>query len=91
MKILLVVVAVMFILCAAAYAEEKPKIGQDDFISSTVSDVFDKLNQYTSGQAKILDENWKRSDEGQARGKDMFDDDMRGVTIRSNTPSSAQK
>ena len=82
---------VITIICTAAYAEEKAKLGQDDFISSTVADIFDKLGQYTSGQKRIIDSNWKNAGEESAQGKGSLGEDMRGVTIRSGTASSAEK
>lgn len=35
-------------------AVEEEKLGRDDFVSTTISAVFDKVGQYTSGEKGIL-------------------------------------
>ncbi|MDD5496561.1 MAG: hypothetical protein PHP46_05625 [Candidatus Omnitrophica bacterium] len=50
---ILLLVLIMMLAGVFSYAEEKKGAG-DDFISSTVSDVFDKVNKYTSGQKDLF-------------------------------------
>jgi hypothetical protein len=40
-------------VCSYAFAEEA-KVGENDFITNTVSDIVGKVNQYTSGEKEIL-------------------------------------
>ena len=46
-------ILVVAIAAGAVYAEEK-KLGKDDFVSSTISDVVDKVEKVTSGEEKIF-------------------------------------
>lgn len=36
-------------------AEEEAKIGKDDFVSTSITDVFEKVNKVTTGDAPILE------------------------------------
>jgi len=49
----LIIIIVWAGACGAAYAEdERPR--KDDFFSSALSDIFGKVNQYTSGEKSII-------------------------------------
>ncbi|MFA5146038.1 MAG: hypothetical protein WC515_01460 [Candidatus Omnitrophota bacterium] len=41
-------------LAAGVACAEEAKLGENDFVSSTVSDVFDKLGKVTSGKDNIF-------------------------------------
>lgn len=49
----------VFIFIAASMAltacAESSELGKDDFVTTTISDVFNKVGQYTSGEKTILD------------------------------------
>lgn len=49
--LLALLIAVTAILPACAEEQEG---GKDNFISNALSDVFDKLNQYSSGEKRII-------------------------------------
>lgn len=53
MKISTLIIAMMVTLAAVCAAADDSK-GQD-FVSSTLSDVVDKVDKYTSGEKDILD------------------------------------
>lgn len=42
-------------ICAMAYAGGDPQLGKDDFLSSAISDVVDKVDKVASGNAKIFE------------------------------------
>jgi len=86
MKTLLVLVAIT-IASTLAYADEKPKLGRDDFISTTVSDIFAKVGQYTSGEKKIFDSDWKNSGEGKGYGKGETEEDV--IFVHKKSPAAA--
>ncbi|MCM8790475.1 MAG: hypothetical protein NC938_02095 [Candidatus Omnitrophica bacterium] len=44
---------IIVILGMPLYAEDA-KIGRDDFFSSSIAAVFDKISEYTSGQKRII-------------------------------------
>lgn len=46
--------------CAPVCAESE-KLGRDDFVSSTISDVFDKVGKYTSGEKRLFDPDEKKA------------------------------
>ena len=80
--------------CVLAYAEvDSEKLGRDDFISSSLSAVVDKVDKYTSGEKDIFlsnDEKSEKKDEGD------YDTDALGrkipkVPIRSTTTPSNNK
>jgi hypothetical protein len=90
-KILCAVFVVM--VASVGYCAEEAKLGKDDFISTTVADVFNKVEEYTSGQKKIIDSNWKNAGDEKGQKKEASGDEMTGITIRSGTtsPSSPEK
>ena len=90
MKILFALLAVT-IASSLAYAEEKPKLGRDDFVSTTISDIFEKVGQYTSGEKKIFDSDWKNSGEGKGYGKGETDEDIIFVHKKAPAASAAEK
>lgn len=42
------------LMAALAYAEDA-QLGKDDFVTTAISDVFNKVGQYTSGEKTLLD------------------------------------
>ena len=80
----------MAVACACAFAdsEEKPQLGKDDFVSSSISAVFDKVDKITSGEEPIFDKNYKKSagDEGYT---DILGRKMPEPKIRTVTPKPA--
>ena len=55
--------AAIIIFCVIAYADDT-RLGKDDFVSSSVGAIFDKLGQYTSGEKGILVEEEKVEPQG---------------------------
>ena len=90
------IIGVMFLVLALAlavvpvYAEEKPKLGKDDFVTTSINAVFEKLNQYTSGEKKILDWDEMSVNKDKGKAKDANEEKMPGITIR-DASSSADK
>lgn len=76
---------------APVYAEEKPKLGKDDFVTTSINAVFEKLNQYTSGEKKILD--WdEMSVKKETGGTKAVGEKMPGITIRdASSPADKAK
>lgn len=55
-KIIFFVFAI-FIAGSIIYADEA-KLGKDDFVSSAISDVFDKVGKVTSGEEPIIKDDY---------------------------------
>lgn len=76
-------------LGAAAYADGE-KLGRDDFVSTSVASVFDKLGEITSGEEKIIDRDvWSAKEEpsgASSAGSGQAISDP-NITIRGNIPS----
>lgn len=56
-------IALSIVMCAIAYADD-PTLGKDDFVSSSVGAIFDKVGQYTSGEKKIFEDDQKDEPQG---------------------------
>ncbi|MBN1527004.1 MAG: hypothetical protein JW919_05450 [Candidatus Omnitrophica bacterium] len=90
------IIGVMFFIAALApggvpaYAEENPKLGKDDFVTTSINAVFEKLNQYSSGEKKILDWDEMSATKEKAKAKTAEEEKIPGITIR-DTSSSAEK
>lgn len=78
--------------CISAYAAED-KLGRDDFVSSSIAAVFDKVGQYTSGEKRILEkeEDATVENKGQGTGAVGRKEAEPAITIRGNIPSDAKK
>jgi hypothetical protein len=80
MSIVLVIIGA----CIAAYAEEE-KVGEGNFLSNTITSVFDKVGKYTSGEKKLIPldrDSW--NSEEKAYEADPLDKKMsKNVTIRT--------
>lgn len=60
-----VFLSLLFILTAVGMASaDEAKLGKDDFISSTISDVFDKVGKVTSGEERIIKDDYRSTDKG---------------------------
>lgn len=57
--------AMIFGACNCLYADEA-KLGRDDFFSSAISDVVDKVGKVTSGEEPIINRNYRDEDEAGA-------------------------
>lgn len=55
-KVLILLAAILTVVMPA-YAEEA-QIGKDDFVSGAISDMFNKIGQYTSGEKSIIIEDY---------------------------------
>ena len=64
------------------YADDT-KPGNEDFISSTVADVFDKIGQYTSGEKDILLEKNEGMDEDVGYERDALGRKVPDATRKS--------
>lgn len=74
-----IAVVVLFSFAAAGaltVSAEDAKLGQDDFVSSSISAVFDKVGEYTSGEKRILSE-----DAEGASDEDMYTEDALGRKV----------
>lgn len=49
----LIISLMMIVISVLAYAQEE-KLGRDDFVSTSIVSVFDKVGQYTSGEKSFL-------------------------------------
>ena len=79
----------IMVMSRPGYAEEA-KVGQEDFITSTVKTVCDKVNGYVTGQRDILD--WSLiKPESKGRAPDELDKKLNSVTIRSGPITPAGK
>jgi len=73
-----VILAMIIVLVASCpVCAETEKLGRDDFVSSTISDVFEKVGQYTSGEKRLFD----RYEERAERGSDADATDPLGRTV----------
>ena len=72
----------------SAYAADE-KLGRDDFISTSVASVFDKLGEYTSGEKKIVERDVWTTGEGSGAAKGSLGQAVSdpNITIRGNIPS----
>ncbi len=75
-------------ISVSAYAADE-KLGRDDFISTSVASVFDKLGEYSSGEKKIVERDvWARGEgSGAAKGSSAQAVSDPSITIRGNIPS----
>jgi hypothetical protein len=86
------VVGLMVVIsCYAAYAEDE-HLGKDDFLTSSISAVFDKVGQYTSGEKRLLGP----QDEGMRQGAGYAEDALgrklnEGVTITGSLTPAKDK
>lgn len=82
-------VIVMMSASALAYAEsDSERFGRDDFLSSSISAICDKVGQYTSGEKDvILSDDEMRREETDKYGVDALRGDSSKTTIRSTTSS----
>jgi hypothetical protein len=79
----------------AVYAvDDKPK--DDSFVVSTVNAIFDKVNQYSSGEKGILIEDYDKPDEGKkdyatdVLGRKIAEPTIRTVPAKAAEPSKPQ-
>lgn len=80
----LVVIAAVMAAAAVAGAEERGTLGKDDFVTSSIDAVFDKVNKITSGEEKIIDRKLMETGEESGRGEDALDRKLSGsVVIRT--------
>ncbi|MCX5680644.1 MAG: hypothetical protein NTZ95_08435 [Candidatus Omnitrophica bacterium] len=56
LKILILMVAIL-IASIPVYAEDA-QVGKDDFVSGAITDMFNKIGQYTSGEKSIIIEDY---------------------------------
>ncbi len=56
-------VTLSIVMCAIAYADDAT-LGKDDFVSSSIGAIFDKVGKYTSGEKKIFDDDQKDQPQG---------------------------
>jgi hypothetical protein len=87
-KIILVLIIMAFVSVAVYAAEEK--LGSGDFVSNTITDAFNKLSQYASGERKLLD--WGvYTEQGKGRKPDALEQKLNNVHIKSGpiSPASA--
>lgn len=85
-RLALVVVAAVMAVVALACAEERGQLGKDDFLTSSIDAVFDKVNQFSSGEAKVYDKRLMESEEGSRRSADALDRKLsESVVIRTGT------
>ena len=78
--------------CISAYAAEE-KLGRDDFVSSSIAAVFDKVGQYTSGEKRILEKEEDTTVENKGQLTDAVGRKAAepAITIRGSIPSGAKK
>ena len=72
----------------SAYAADE-KLGRDDFISTSVASVFDKLGEYSSGEKKIVERDVWTTGESSEAAKDSSGQTVSdpNIIIRGNIPS----
>jgi hypothetical protein len=88
-KVLLVLIIVMFVGFIAYADQLKP--GEEDFVSSTIRTVCDKVNQYVTGEKKLIpldEQSWTGE---KSRKPDMTERQLENVTIRSTTTPTSDK
>jgi len=89
---IIVSLSVFFIATCVSFtvysAEEAPK--DDGFVTSTVNAIFDKVNQYSSGEKGILIKDYDKSDEGKKDyNTDALGRKIAEPTIRTVPPKTA--
>ena len=75
MEKIMVVLLILALASAFAYAEEA-QLGRDDFFSQSVASVFDKLNKYATGEKQIISEDAKGINDNESyawQSRDMDD------------------
>jgi hypothetical protein len=70
-------------------ADDKPS--GDDFITSSVTAVFDKVNQYTSGEKSIILDDWRGTKKKDEYMTDALGRRIEEPIIRTRPASSADK
>lgn len=83
----LFLIIMMVAISSLVYAEG-PNKGDDNFISSSFSAVFDKLNDYASGEKKIFTDDAKGADEEVDYSRDALGRKVPTTTTRSGMTSS---
>lgn len=73
----IVVVGAFLALAYAPALAEGDRLGRDDFVSSTISDVFEKVGKYTSGEKRLFD----RDEQPAGRVADAYNTDPLGRPI----------
>lgn len=83
---------VIMIAAISVYAAEE-KLGRDDFVSSSIAAVFDKVGQYTSGEKRIIEKEENVTAENKGYGAEAVGRKAAepAITIRGNIPSDAKK
>lgn len=88
-KIIFYAVAVLF-LGLPVHAGEG-ELGKDDFVTSTISDVFNKVGEYTSGEKTLLDPVDDKSSKRSGADKDALGRDIEDPAIKPlRRPSAAE-
>ncbi|MBP7056436.1 MAG: hypothetical protein KBB52_06265 [Candidatus Omnitrophica bacterium] len=88
----IVLVFVISVLTAAVLYGGEGEIGKDDFITSTISDVFNKVGQYTSGEKTLLDPVDSDDRRGNYSQKDVLGREIEDPAIKPlRRPSSAEE
>lgn len=73
---------VIIVINTPIYAEGE-KMGKDDFISNAISDVFDKVGKYTSGEKEIMSSKDEGMDEDTGYDRDALGRKVPSSTLRS--------
>lgn len=81
-------ILIISMISVSAYAVDE-KLGRDDFISTSVASVFDKLGEYSSGEKKIVERDVWAAGESSGAAKDSSGQAASdpNVTIRGSIPS----
>lgn len=66
MKVCVSVIVACLVFCSCAHAEDE-RLGRDDFVSTAIADVFDKVGKYTSGEKTFFDRD-EKSDQSASSG-----------------------
>ena len=90
MKIVIIVFILVAVLGIAAYAVDD-KSGEDNFLSSTVGSIFDKVGQYTSGEKGIFESENSKPGQDEGYTTDALGNRVPDTTIKSADTSSPNK
>ena len=90
MRTVIMICMLISVLSIAAYGADQGS-GGEDFLSSTMGSVLDKVNQYTSGQKSLFDPESDKPGRAEEYTTDALGNRVLDTSVRSGKISSSDK